>query len=222
MENVIVYHGSNHIVSKPEYGKGKTFNDFGLGFYLTYDLELAKEWAVSFNNDGYANIYELELKDLKILDLTKYNILNWIAILIQNRVFSNKNEIVKLGKEYLIKNFSLAIEDYDIIVGYRADDSYFSYAENFLNNTISLRRLEEAMFYGNLGIQIVLKSEKAFEKIKYIGFELASSSYYYPIREKRNDDARKLFLNNKKGLLSKNDTYLSDIIRGVDVNDSRI
>lgn len=222
MEKVIVYHGSNQIVSKPEYGKGKAFNDFGLGFYLTNDIELAKEWSVSFNNDGYVNMYELELGDLKILDLTKHNILNWITVLIQNRVFSNKNEIVKLGKEYLIKNYSLATEDYDIIVGYRADDSYFSSAENFLNNTISLRRLEEAMFYGNLGIQIVLKSKKAFERIKYLGFEFADSNHYYPIREKRNDDARKAFLENKKGVLLKDDIYLSDIIRGADINDSRI
>ena len=178
-QNLIVYHGSNKIIEKPTFGAGNPRNDYGLGFYCTQDLELAKEWGVSETTDGYANKYSLDTSSLSILDLssTKYNILNWITILLENRVFSLKNDIAKAGKEYLIKNFSIPYKDYDIIKGYRADDSYFAFAESFLNNTISCQRLAQALKLGNLGEQIVLKSKKAFEQLEYIERDMLMLEY---------------------------------------------
>ena len=41
-----LYHGSSFIIERPEFGKGNPFNDYGLGFYCTETLELAKEWSV--------------------------------------------------------------------------------------------------------------------------------------------------------------------------------
>lgn len=74
------------------------------------------------------NIYELDMTELTILDLTsdKYNALHWITILIQNRIFSIKNDIAREGKKYLDEHFSLEYENFDIIKGYRADNSYFT------------------------------------------------------------------------------------------------
>ena len=139
MEPVTLYHGSPEIVSCPKYGKGKSYNDYGLGFYCTEELDLAKEWAVDENVDGYANKYLLDTSGLKILDLTKTaNVLNWITILLKNRVFSLKNSVTVQGKQFLIEHYSLPTEEYYVIKGYRADDSYFAYAESFLNNTISV------------------------------------------------------------------------------------
>ena len=63
---MIIYHGSNEIVGKPEYGKGKPYNDYGKGFYCTQHIELAKEWAVNENIDGYVNEYELNIDNLKV------------------------------------------------------------------------------------------------------------------------------------------------------------
>lgn len=40
-----LYHGSQFIIQKPEYGKGARHNDYGKGFYCTEQIELAKEWA---------------------------------------------------------------------------------------------------------------------------------------------------------------------------------
>ena len=70
-----------------------------------------------------------------------------------------------MAKEFLIKNYHIDVGNYDVIKGYRADDSYFRFAEDFLNNTISIQKLEEAMYLGKLGEQIVLKSPRAFERI---------------------------------------------------------
>ena len=218
-----LFHGSINIIEKPEYGKGKSYNDYGLGFYMTEDIELAKEWAVDKYHDGYANEYELDLTNLKILNIIKEgNVLNWIALLLKNRSFVLKNDISIQGKEYLINNFLLSYEEYDVIIGYRADDSYFSYAESFLNNTISLKRLNEALKLGNLGEQVVLKTKKAFNNIKYIESIKVNKDEYYPLREKRNIEARKKFLKNKKGIVSINDIYLSDIMRGADIDDTSL
>ncbi len=213
-KNLVIYHGSSKIIEVPKYGYGNIHNDYGLGFYCTEDIELAKEWAVSEKIDGFANKYELDTNGLKCLDLSKYNILFWITMLIQNRTFDLKNDIAKIGKKYLIDNFSLPYEDYDIIRGYRADDSYFAFAEAFLNNSISCQRLSEALRLGKLGEQIVIKSEKAFTRLKFIGEEMARSNVYYRLRIERNEKARFEFLSNKAGTYNPNAIYLSDILKG--------
>lgn len=50
---MILYHGSKDIIEKPIYGQGKKYNDYGLGFYCTDNIELAKEWGTSFERSGY-------------------------------------------------------------------------------------------------------------------------------------------------------------------------
>ena len=225
MAEMILYHGSVSIIEQPVFGKGKRYNDYGLGFYCTQSLDLAKEWAVEENRDGYANQYSLDLQGLTILDLSQkgFTTLHWITLLLQNRVFTLKNDIIKAGKKYLIEHFSLPVKEYDIIKGYRADDSYFAYAESFLNNTISVQRLSEALKLGNLGEQVVLMSEKAFGKLKFSGYEIAVAATYYPLRKARNEQARMEFLSNRRGILSPDDLYLNDIIRGgIEPDDPRL
>ena len=224
MSDLIIYHGSVSVIEHPEYGKGKPYNDYGLGFYCTESLDLAKEWAVDKDRNGYANKYTLDMTDLKLLDLSDkgFTVLHWITLLLQNRVFTLKSDIAKAGKAYLTANFALPTADCDVIKGYRADDSYFAYAESFLNNTISVQRLAEALRLGNLGEQIVLISKKAFTKIQFLGYDLADAATYYPLRKERNDKARLEFLSNRRGNPTPDDLYLNDIIRGVKADDPRL
>ena len=212
-KEVIIYHGSISIIEKPIFGYGKPYNDYGMGFYCTESLELAKEWAVSEGKNGYANKYKLDLTGLKILNLSKdANTLNWITILIQNRKFLLKTDIAKDGEKYLLEHYNLNYRDYDVIIGYRADDSYFNYANSFLNNTITLGRLEEAMRLGNLGEQIVLISKKAFNQLQFLGYEKADSDIYYPMRMERNTKAQEQYLKKRREKPVKGDKYLSSII----------
>ncbi len=220
---LLIYHGSVSIIEHPEFGKGKPHNDYGLGFYCTEDLGLAKEWAVEEDRDGNANKYVLDTQGLKVLNLSKSaSTLHWITVLLQNRVFNLKSDIAKVGRQFLIEHYSLPTNDYDVIKGYRADDSYFAYAESFLNNGIPIQRLGEALRLGNLGEQIVLKSEKAFGQIKFLGYEKADAKTYYPLRKERNTNARKEFLANRRGTPTLEDLFLSDIIKGVPKDDSRL
>ena len=80
-----LYHGSKNIIEKPIFGAGKRYNDYGLGFYCTDSLEMAKEWAASSDKNGYANCYELDCDGLPIVDLNgaDYCILHWLAVLLE-------------------------------------------------------------------------------------------------------------------------------------------
>ncbi len=224
MEKLLtIYHGSKQIVEEPTFGEGKKNNDFGLGFYCTESNELAKEWAVSSLTDGFSNRYTLDTEYLKILNLNspEYTILNWIAVLVEHRLFSIKTPVARRAKQYLIDNFGINVNAYDLITGYRADDSYFDFAESFLNNAITVEQLARAMRLGKLGEQIVIKSQYAFSRLKFEGFETADREQYYSLRKARNDDANKMYTDileeNTDGL------YMVDIIRGGITNDdSRI
>ena len=213
---MIIYHGSKDIIEKPEFGKGNKKNDYGLGFYCTENVELAKEWACSNNEtNGYANQYEIDLSAYKVLDLReeKYSILNWMALLLKFRTFDVNTPISAQAKEYILENFYVNVEEYDVIIGYRADDSYFSFAKDFINNTISVEQLAEAMRLGELGIQIVLKSKKAFDAVKYKSYELAECKEYYVKRVSRDKKARETYLSGYRQELVSDGLFVMDIIR---------
>ena len=128
-----IYHGSSEIIKKPEFGYGKPYNDYGLGFYCTEQIDMAREWGVSKEKDGIANCYEIDCSGLEILNLNdeKYCILHWLSILLENREFEVSSALAAEAKEYILKNFKIEYEEYAAIVGYRADDSYFSFAADF-------------------------------------------------------------------------------------------
>ena len=186
-----LWHGSVNIIEHPQYGLGKPYNDYGLGFYCTENVELAKEWACTENHSGYANHYALDTDGLRILRLSDgYTILHWLTLLLVNRQFNASSPIALRGKDYLKEHFLLDVSEYDIIIGYRANDSYFSFARAFLNNTISLAQLSNAMRLGKLGEQVVLKSKKAFAQIRFLDYQVADGAIYYAKRKQRDDAAR--------------------------------
>ena len=214
-----IYHGSEQIVEVPTFGLGRKNNDFGLGFYCTESEELAKEWAVSSIRSGFSNRYTLDTEYLNILNLNSpdYTILNWIAVLVEHRLFSIKTPVARRAKRYLIDNFGVNVNAFDLITGYRADDSYFDYAESFLNNGISVEQLARAMRLGKLGEQIVIKSKFAFSLLKYEGFDIAEKEKYYVLRKARDDEANQTYL---EMLEEEGDgLYIQDIMRGGITND---
>ena len=216
---ITIYHGSKQIVEVPTFGLGRKNNDFGLGFYCTESNDLAKEWAASSLRDGFSNRYTLDTEYLNTLNLNSpnYSILNWIAVLVEHRLFSIKTPIARRAKQYLIEHFGINVNAFDLIVGYRADDSYFDFAEAFLNNAITVEQLSRAMRLGKLGEQIVLKSQFAFSKIQYEGFEVAEKDRYYVLRKARDDDANQTYLDIQEEEVD--GLYMQDILRGGITND---
>ena len=221
-----IYHGSIDRIEKPVFGKGKPYNDYGLGFYCTRDIEMAKEWSCGEDHDGFANEYEVNIEGLNVLNLNapEFTFLHWLTVLLMNRTFRLTNPIAKDAREYLLEYFSVNTKEYDMIIGYRADDSYFSFAEDFLNNAISVRKLEKAMRLGNLGEQVVLMSEEAFSRIQFVNAEGVDRTKYYVLKSRRDKSARAEYLNSdRKPSYSPDELYMLDIMRqGVKPNDPRL
>lgn len=163
-----VYHGSDHIIKKPVYLGGKSDNDYGNGFYTTEYEDRARSWATLNGNPekSIVNVYDLELDELKVLDLNEHGVLSWIAEVVANR--GTNQEAASIVGNRLVEMYRPDSSSYDVIKGYRADDSYTQVVEAFMLNQINIQEVERLFYKGSLGNQVFLKSEKAFEMIQWV------------------------------------------------------
>ena len=173
MERIILYHGSPNQQVSPRYGLGDEKHDYGKGFYLTENLELAKEWAVCRPDErnGWVHKFSLDITDLKVLDFQEHNILSWLAELMKHREAADSKRYRVLSRKFIAK-YGIESENYDVIKGWRANASYFYIAREFVRDNIDVEILEELLSLGGLGIQYCIKSERAYEKLLEIKEEL--------------------------------------------------
>lgn len=178
MAKIVLYHGSPNKKITPTFGCGEEKHDYGKGFYLTEDRELAKEWAVCRPNEqnGWLHQYELEMDDLKVLDFEKLGILSWLAELMKHRDASDSKRYRVLAKKF-VQKYGLDTVGFDVIKGWRADASYFFIAKEFVRDNVDIDILERLLRLGDLGIQYCIKSKKAYSKLKEIPNSLLSVSY---------------------------------------------
>ena len=209
-----LYHGSDHIVEAPAFGLGKPYNDYGPGFYCTQHPDMAGEWAVGFDHDGFVNEYDFDTNGLEIVDLDaqEFTTLHWLAVLLANRWFDVRAPIANEAREYLLANFSVDLSKADVVEGYRADDSYFTFAQDFINGTISYRQLGNAMRLGELGRQVVVKSERAFSRLQFLDAQEAPRSIWLPRRERRDREAREQYFDHERNARKKGDLFITQII----------
>lgn len=215
-KSVKLYHGSSQIVGNPVFGKGKPYNDYGLGFYCTKSKELASEWAVNENADGFVNSYSIDFEGLSVLNLNNcdHPMLAWLVVLLENRTFDSYSQVRARAKEFLKENFYVDYKKFDVIIGYRADDSYFQFAKDFLDGTIPYSTLCNAMLLGKLGNQYVLKSRKAFDKVRFDGYNEVKSAEWYNKKTARESAAKRAYKQSKLVELKDDDFFITDIIRG--------
>lgn len=178
MEKIILYHGTSDKNVVPQCGLGEEKHDYGKGFYLTENVELAKEWAVCKPDEknGWVHKYELDITNLKILDFQQYNVLAWLAELMKHREAADTKRYRILAKKF-IEKYGMDTNQYDVIKGWRADASYFYVAKEFVRDNIDIEILEELLSLGGLGIQYCIKSELAYSKLEEIDAELMSVNY---------------------------------------------
>ena len=212
----IIYHGSEFIIEKPEYLKGNVHNDYGLGFYCCSNKELAKEWAAKRTGYGFINRYSIRDDRLKILDLTKppyNNVLYWLALLMHNRLLSaDLTDNFPKELKYLEEKYLIDVSMFDIVIGYRADDSYFRFPEAFVRSEITLDSLNTIFQSGNLGKQYVVVSKRAFDLIRFLDYQEAfieSRDDYY----KRKNSADKVFADLLRSDRYSSGTRLRDLIK---------
>ncbi|WP_314056574.1 DUF3990 domain-containing protein [Shuttleworthella satelles] len=178
MGKITLYHGTPNKVVTPTYGLGDDKHDYGRGFYLTEDFELAKEWAVCRpeEHNGWVHKYELEADKLKILDFQELNVLSWLAELMKHRDAADSKRYHMLAAKF-IERYGVDTSEYDVIKGWRANASYFYIAREFVRDNIDIDILEELLSLGGLGIQYCIKTESAYSKLKEISEELSVVEY---------------------------------------------
>lgn len=178
MSKVILYHGSPNRVVTPEYGLGEERHDYGKGFYLTENLELAKEWAVCRPDDtnGWVHQFELDTTDLHVLDFQEHNVLAWLAELMKHRDADDSRRYRVLSRKF-IDAYGIDTEGYDVIKGWRANASYFYIAKEFVRDNVDIDILEELLLLGGLGIQYCIKSERAYSRLVEVENQLVTVDY---------------------------------------------
>lgn len=214
---MILYHGSDHVVENPALKDGRPMNDYGRGLYCTQDLELAKEWACkSPDRNGWANEYVLNPEGLRIASLGEgeESVLFWASVLICHRIV-DANPTARERADFIKKNWPAELNGIDVAVGYRADDSYFSFVRQFLSGLLSLEDLMNIMHFGGLGKQIVLLSDKAFSKLTFVKGVEAEAKIYYPRRVERESRASRDYQSGKYLAMQKHamQVYITDIVR---------
>ena len=173
MGKIILYHGSPNKIVVPKYGYGESKHDYGKGFYLTENVELAKEWAVCRPDEasGWVHKFEFDITGLKVLDFQAYNVLSWLAELMKHRDASDSRRYKVLLKKFIDK-YGLDTSGYDVIKGWRANASYFYIAKEFVRDNIDIEILEELLSLDGLGIQYCIKTEIAYTQLVEIENEL--------------------------------------------------
>lgn len=178
MGKLILYHGSPNKTVTPTFGLGNEKHDYGMGFYLTESIELAKEWAVCRPDEtnGWVHKFEFDTEGLKILDFQQINVLSWLAELMKHRDASDTKRYRVLVQKFIDK-YGLDTTGYDVIKGWRANASYFYIAKEFVKDNIDMDILEELLSLGGLGIQYCIKTERAYAKLKELPDCLMSVDY---------------------------------------------
>ena len=182
-----IYHGSSHIVRPPRFGAGSQYNDFGLGFYCTEYPQHAAEWAVGRDRNGFVSSYSINCDGLRIINLCgpQHIPLHWISLLLNFREFDMFSLTARSAREYISKYFSVDYQGSDCIIGYRADNRCFMFAQDFLDGRLSYRSLKSALAEDVSNRQFVLKSNRAFDRISFTGFETADAADIMPAKTGR-------------------------------------
>lgn len=192
MNAITLYHGSPNASLLPTFGRGEEKHDYGKGFYLTPDIELAKEWAVCNETEGYLYQIELDVSDLNVLDYNQFDPKAWIAELMSHRDADSSVRYRRFAQRFIDK-FRIDTSQYDVIKGWRADSSYFLIAKRFVRDELDAGLLSEALKIGDLGQQYCVKSKKAFELIhhEYLPIEKVDERIYLDRYNKRDLNARR-------------------------------
>jgi len=156
---VILYHGSNVIVSEPKLIEQNRFLDFGFGFYTTTNKTQAINFAdkvTKRRKDGEkaVSIYEID----EVIAFAECSVLR----------FDSANEA---WLDFVSENRSgnYTGEFYDFIFGPVANDDVYTTFTLYSAGVLTREQTLEALKIKKLYNQLVLSSEKALSYLKFIG-----------------------------------------------------
>jgi hypothetical protein len=156
---MILYHGSNVIVSKPKLIPQNRFLDFGFGFYTTTNKTQAIGFAdkvTKRRKDGEkaVSIYKIdEARAFEECSVLRFDSANeaWLDFVSENR------------------SGNYTGESYDFIFGPVANDDVYTTFTLYSAGVLTKEQTLEALKIKKLYNQLVLSSEKALSYLKFIG-----------------------------------------------------
>lgn len=156
---MILYHGSNVKVSKPDLTHSKPFKDFGQGFYLSADEQQARNLAIT------------KTEQMKIGEPT----INKFSF--DESIMSSQELRIKIFEDYsnewaefVLMNRNDKIpqpsHDFDIVYGPIADDGVNYQLRRYRGGIISLSKLIEELKYAKgITFQYFFGTERALQKL---------------------------------------------------------
>lgn len=149
-----LYHGTNADILQIDLWKSRVGKDFGLGFYLTPDRQVAQRQAErKFEQYGVgsARVYEYSVEDnaiqaLRVLQFNSYS-LEWARFVLMNRKSRTR----------------IQIHDYDIVIGPIADDVIGYQIRRVEEGIITEEQFLEEIKYHTVTIQYIFATEKALQ-----------------------------------------------------------
>ena len=146
-EKVILFHGSNVVVEKPEIRIYGHYKDFGYGFYCTRFEQQAKKWALTKKTRHIVTQYDFTLQEgLRVLIFPEMTD-EWLDFVANCRK----------GKEH----------QYDFVEGPMADDQIWDYVEDFISGAISREAFWALARFKHPTHQIVFCTSSALKCITY-------------------------------------------------------
>ena len=148
---MILYHGSNQLVTQPEIRNSHFFKDFGAGFYCTNSLKQAQQWAKrKSTTTGTPVVSSFEFVQNPTLSVKIFSSMTeeWLDFVAACRT----------GKPH----------SYDIVEGPMADDQIWNFVEDFIAGEISREAFWALAWFKKPTHQIVFPTERSLLCLKSV------------------------------------------------------
>ena len=157
----IIFHGARNYLEFPiDLKHSKTTNDFGVGFYLGENLNQAGTYVTTSSSPKVYS-FELNVSNLKI---KRFNVSEeWMLTIAYYRGW-----LEKYKDSMILKKIIAEVEQNDVIIAPIADNKMFNLISEFVRGEITDKQCEHALAATNLGMQYVLRTEKAIENLKLL------------------------------------------------------
>ena len=151
---MILFHGTYAEIEQIDLNRSRIGKDFGLGFYLTPDRQVAQRQAerkLEQYGVGRAQVYAYRVEDkamlsLKMLRFDRYS-LEWARFVLNNRKNRTRTQI----------------HDYDVVIGPIADDVVGYQIRRVEEGIISEKQFLEEIKFHTVTIQYMFATDKAIE-----------------------------------------------------------
>lgn len=159
--DVLFFHGAKYEIKELDPHHLRGLKDFGAGLYLAQTYPSAATW-VSEYHDG--SVYAFYLKKPDQLHIKQFDVsLEWMYAILYYRGALRKYKLNKSVQAIIDE-----IEQSDVIIAPIADNAMYDIIEQFAQALLSDEQCLYALSATNLGLQYVLKSQKAIDQLTMI------------------------------------------------------